>query len=82
MATGRWLASASGMSVLERGGNAFDAAVAAGFVMQIVEPHLSGPGGDLSAVLWSADDRGPSEGGSTLRAAANPRGARGHAVRR
>jgi gamma-glutamyltranspeptidase / glutathione hydrolase len=60
VAATHWLASASGMSVLERGGNAFDAAVAAGFVMQIVEPHLSGPGGDLSAVLWSADDRGPS----------------------
>jgi gamma-glutamyltranspeptidase / glutathione hydrolase len=60
VASTHWLASASGMSVLERGGNAFDAAVAAGFVMQIVEPHLSGPGGDLSAVLWSVADRGPS----------------------
>ena len=48
-----WLASGVGMSVLERGGNAIDAAVAAGFVMQIVEPHLSGPGGDLVAILWS-----------------------------
>jgi gamma-glutamyltranspeptidase/glutathione hydrolase len=56
VASTHWLASASGMSVLERGGNAIDAAAAAGFVMQIVEPHLSGPGGELSAVLWSVND--------------------------
>jgi gamma-glutamyltranspeptidase/glutathione hydrolase len=56
VASTHWLASASGMSVLERGGNAVDAAVAAGFVMQIVEPHLSGPGGDLSAITWNASD--------------------------
>jgi gamma-glutamyltranspeptidase / glutathione hydrolase len=42
-----WLASASGMAVLEQGGNAFDAAVTAGFVLQVVEPHLNGPGGEV-----------------------------------
>ncbi|MFB9839423.1 gamma-glutamyltransferase, partial [Actinoallomurus acaciae] len=53
-----WLASAAGMSVLERGGNAFDAAVTAGFVLQVVEPHLNGPAGDLPILVWSqADDR-------------------------
>lgn len=41
------------MSVLERGGNAFDAAVAAGFVLQVVEPHLNGPGGEAPILLWS-----------------------------
>ena len=52
-----WLASAVGMSILERGGNAFDAAVATGFALQIVEPHLSGPAGDMPAILYSARDR-------------------------
>jgi gamma-glutamyltranspeptidase/glutathione hydrolase len=55
VASTHWLGTAAGMAVLERGGNAFDAAVATGFVLQVVEPHLNGPGGDLPAVLWSAE---------------------------
>ena len=56
-ASTHWLASQTAMSVLERGGNAFDAAAAAGFVLQVVEPHLNGPGGDLPVVLWSERDQ-------------------------
>ncbi|MET0608453.1 MAG: gamma-glutamyltransferase family protein [Gaiellaceae bacterium] len=55
VASTHWLASAAGMAMLERGGNAFDAAVAAGFVLQVVEPHLNGPGGEAPIVLYSAD---------------------------
>jgi gamma-glutamyltranspeptidase / glutathione hydrolase len=54
VASTHWLASAAGMAVLERGGNAFDAAVTAGFVLQVVEPHLNGPGGEVPIVLFSA----------------------------
>src|ERR1700693_4669528 len=54
VATTHWLASSVAMGVLEKGGNAFDAAVAAGFTLQVVEPHLNGPGGDLPAILWPA----------------------------
>lgn len=53
-ASTHWLASSSAQSVLERGGNAFDAAVAAAFVLHVVEPHLNGPGGDLVAIVAPA----------------------------
>jgi gamma-glutamyltranspeptidase/glutathione hydrolase len=49
-----WIASAVGMSMLERGGNAFDACAAAAFVLQVVEPHLCGPSGEAPAVFHSA----------------------------
>jgi gamma-glutamyltranspeptidase / glutathione hydrolase len=55
VASTHWLASSAGMAVLERGGNAFDAAVAAGLVLQVVEPHLNGPGGDVPAIIHSAE---------------------------
>jgi len=55
-----WLASQCGMAVLEAGGNAFDAAVAAGFVLQVVEPHLNGLGGEVPMVLWDVT-RGRAE---------------------
>jgi gamma-glutamyltranspeptidase/glutathione hydrolase len=58
-ASTHWAASATAMGVLERGGTAVDAAVAAGFVLQVVEPHLNGPGGDLTAVFTTADDPTP-----------------------
>lgn len=55
VATTHWIASTVAMSVLERGGNAFDAATAAAFVLQIVEPHLVGPGGEAPIILKPFD---------------------------
>ncbi|MDH5411758.1 MAG: gamma-glutamyltransferase, partial [Alphaproteobacteria bacterium] len=54
VATTHWLASATGMGILERGGNAFDAAVATGMVLQVAEPHLNGPAGDMPLIMHSA----------------------------
>jgi gamma-glutamyltranspeptidase/glutathione hydrolase len=69
-----WLASQSAMGVLERGGNAFDAAVTAGFVLHVVEPHLNGPGGEVPAIVATAADprprvlcgQGPAPAGATI----------------
>ncbi|MGW8377004.1 gamma-glutamyltransferase [Streptomyces sp. ODS28] len=53
-ASTHWLASQSAMAVLEDGGNAYDAAVAAGFVLHVVEPHLNGPAGEVPALVAPA----------------------------
>lgn len=60
VASTHWLASATGMAILERGGNAADAAVAAGLVLQVVEPHLNGPGGDVPILVWSDAEQSTS----------------------
>lgn len=60
VASTHWIASATGMAMLEAGGNAFDAAVAAGFVLCLLEPHLNGPLGDLPALIRPAGAAAPT----------------------
>src|SRR5256886_5981195 len=57
VATTHWLASSVAMGVLEKGGNAFDAAAAVGFTLQVVEPHLNGPLGEAPILVWSEANR-------------------------
>jgi gamma-glutamyltranspeptidase / glutathione hydrolase len=74
VASTHWIATAVGMATLERGGNAFDAAVATAFTLQVVEPHLNGPGGDVPVILHDARrgatevvcGQGPAPGGATI----------------
>jgi gamma-glutamyltranspeptidase/glutathione hydrolase len=69
-----WIATAVGMGILERRGNAFDAAVATAFTLQVVEPHLNGPGGDVPVILHDARKgkvevicgQGPAPAGATI----------------
>src|SRR5216684_1365158 len=69
-----WIATAVGMSVLEKGGNAFDAACATAFTLQVVEPHLNGPGGDVPVILFDTRKgrpevicgQGPAPAGATI----------------
>jgi gamma-glutamyltranspeptidase/glutathione hydrolase len=69
-----WIATAVGMATLEKGGNAFDAACATAFTLQVVEPHLNGPGGDVPVILYDIRKgkpevicgQGPAPAGATI----------------
>lgn len=79
-ASTHWLATGAAQSVLERGGNAVDAAVAGAFVLHVAEPHLNGPGGDMTALFATAET--PGEPQVLMGQGAAPQGASVEAYRR
>jgi gamma-glutamyltranspeptidase/glutathione hydrolase len=74
VASTHWIATAVGMATLEKGGNAFDAAVATALTLKVVEPHLNGPGGDVPVIVYDTRrgkpevicGQGPAPAGATI----------------
>src|SRR5262245_30372170 len=74
VATTHWIATAVAMGILEKGGNAFDAGIAAAFTLQVGEPHLDGPGGYVPVMVWDKRKgkpqvvcgQGPAPAGATI----------------
>src|SRR5436853_1740955 len=70
-----WIATAVGMATLEKGGNAFDAGAATAFTLQVVEPHLNGPAGEVPAIVHDVRrgrtevicGQGPAPAGATIK---------------
>lgn len=57
VASSQPLATGAGLAVLQRGGNAIDAAVTTAAMLNVVEPMMTGVGGDMFAIIWLADEQ-------------------------
>jgi gamma-glutamyltranspeptidase/glutathione hydrolase len=57
VATSDPLAAQAGLDIMRQGGNAIDAAVATGAVLDVTSQNDTGIGGDLFAIIWSARDK-------------------------